>query len=166
MGNPSHLQRLFLQYTMSTRVCHLKPSFNKLPEMFFFLARKSNVGLSTCTKPIKIEGKGRRKLHKQDEKNLKIRQIEEKDQERKKRKPIKENKGRPPGTRVMRMTMMKMFFVWYMTYMTPLQNTTDEMVSWVQCDGCLSWCHIGCTELEENNVTDRWPCMKCSEVWC
>ena len=48
----------------------------------------------------------------------------------------------------------------------PLQNTTDEMVSWVQCDGCLSWCQIGCTELEENNVPDRWLCMRCSEVWC
>jgi len=48
----------------------------------------------------------------------------------------------------------------------PLQNTTDEMVSWVQCDGCLSWCHIGCTQLEENNVPDRWLCMRCSEVWC
>ena len=70
---------------------------------------------------MKIEGKGRRKLHKQDEKNLKIRQIEEKDQQRKKRKPTKENKGRPPGTRVMRMTMMKMFFVWYVTYMTPFK---------------------------------------------
>ena len=48
----------------------------------------------------------------------------------------------------------------------PLQNTTDKMVSWVQCDGCLSWRHIGCTELEENNVPDRWLCMRCSEVWC
>ena len=31
----------------------------------------------------------------------------------------------------------------------------------------LSWCrHIGCTEMEENNVPDRWLCMRCSEVWC
>lgn len=46
----------------------------------------------------------------------------------------------------------------------PHQNASDEMVSWVQCDGCLSWCHIDCAELE-NNVLDRWLCMRCSEVW-
>ena len=47
----------------------------------------------------------------------------------------------------------------------PLQSARDDMVSWVQCDGCLSWCHISCAELEEDNVPDRWLCLRCSEVW-
>ena len=45
------------------------------------------------------------------------------------------------------------------------QSARNEMVSWVQCDGCLSWCHISCAELEKSNVPDRWLCLRCSEVW-
>lgn len=41
----------------------------------------------------------------------------------------------------------------------------DEMVSSVQCDGCLSWCHLTCAEVEEDNVPERWLCLRCSEVW-
>ena len=47
----------------------------------------------------------------------------------------------------------------------PLQSARDDMVSWVQSDGCLSWYHISCVELEEDNVPDRWLCLRCSEVW-
>ena len=47
----------------------------------------------------------------------------------------------------------------------PLQSARDNMVSWVQCDGCLSWCHISCADLEEDNVPDCWLCLRCSEVW-
>ena len=146
-------------------MCHLKPSFNKLPEMFF-LARKSKFGLSTCTKPMKIEGKGLRKLHKQDEKTLKIRQIEEKDQERKKEKTNKRKQRKTSRNASDEDDDDENVLCVVCDLHDALQNTTDEMVSWVQCDRCLSWCHISCTELEENNVPDRWLCIRCSEVWC
>jgi len=94
-------------------------------------------------------------------------QIEEKDQERKKRKPTKESEGRPPGMRAMRMTMMKMFFLWYVTYMTSFKI---QLMRWfLRCsamgvppDAILAVHKL----LEENNVPDRWLCMRCSEVWC
>ena len=83
---------------LHAHACDPTVLLNKLPEVFFFLVRKWSFGLTTCTKLMKTEGRGLRKLHKPEGKKPKVSQIEEKAQESKTGKPTKESKGRPQVT--------------------------------------------------------------------
>ena len=55
-------------------------------------------------------------------------------------------------------------------WLQPLVDWALPTPSWISAISAIlddrEWLETNCTELEENNVPDRWLCMRCSEVWC
>ena len=44
------------------------------------------------------------------------------------------------------------------------ENVNEQsMVPWIQCDGCLRWCHIECVGLE-GCLPDVWMCLGCMQL--
>lgn len=44
----------------------------------------------------------------------------------------------------------------------PLSDKEQGMVAWIQCDGCLHWCHVECTGLMGGHLPEVWLCLECN----
>lgn len=47
----------------------------------------------------------------------------------------------------------------------PGLKTSDENVSWICCDGCLTWNHMVCVGVVATQEYEQWLCPNCVECW-
>ena len=117
---------------------------------------------------MKTEGRELKKLQRQGGKKLKVSLIKERVQKRKKGRKKEKQRRQSFDDPADQDEDEESVVCVVCDKHDPLPSNDlarDEMVSSVQCDGCLSWCHLTCAEVEEDNVPGRWLCLRCSEVW-